>query len=76
VTLERFRRGNHSVKLNFGDCLNHAVARLAAEPLLFVGERLPRPTSSPPEPLAEGSPVGLSFSLQYLISTPTRPLMR
>lgn len=34
----RFGRGRHPAGLNFGDCLTYAVARLAAEPLLFVGD--------------------------------------
>lgn len=34
----RFRRGRHRAGLNFGDCLTYAVARLANEPLLFVGD--------------------------------------
>lgn len=34
----RFGRGRHEAKLNFGDCLTYAVARLANEPLLFVGD--------------------------------------
>ena len=38
VAFERFGRGNHPAKLNFGDCLSYAVATLAAEPLLFVGD--------------------------------------
>ena len=33
----RFGRGRHPAALNFGDCLTYAVARLANEPLLFVG---------------------------------------
>lgn len=33
----RFGRGRHPARLNFGDCLTYAVARLAREPLLFVG---------------------------------------
>ena len=40
VAFERFGRGNHAAKLTFGDCLSYAVARLAAEPLLFVGDSL------------------------------------
>lgn len=35
---QRFGRGRHVAKLNFGDCLTYAVARLAGEPLLFVGD--------------------------------------
>ena len=38
VAFERFGRGNHPARLNFGDCMSYAVARLAAEPLLFVGD--------------------------------------
>ncbi len=34
----RYGRGRHPAALNFGDCLTYAVARLAAQPLLFVGE--------------------------------------
>ena len=34
----RFGRGRHRAALNFGDCLTYAVASLAAEPLLAVGE--------------------------------------
>jgi ribonuclease VapC len=34
----RFGRGRHRARLNFGDCLTYAVARLANEPLLFVGD--------------------------------------
>lgn len=34
----RFGRGRHRAGLNFGDCLTYAVASLADEPLLFVGD--------------------------------------
>jgi ribonuclease VapC len=34
----RFGRGRHPARLNFGDCLTYAVARLAHEPLLYVGD--------------------------------------
>jgi ribonuclease VapC len=33
----RFGKGRHAAGLNFGDCLTYAVARLAEQPLLFVG---------------------------------------
>lgn len=33
----RFGKGRHAAGLNFGDCLTYAVARLAGQPLLFVG---------------------------------------
>ena len=38
----RFGRGRHPAALNFGDCLSYAVARLAGEPLLCVGEDFTR----------------------------------
>ena len=38
----RFGRGRHKARLNFGDCLTYAVARLANEPLLFVGDDFPQ----------------------------------
>jgi ribonuclease VapC len=34
----RYGRGRHQAALNFGDCLSYAVAKLADQPLLFVGE--------------------------------------
>jgi ribonuclease VapC len=34
----RFGRGRHPAALNFGDCLSYAVAKLAEQPLLFVGD--------------------------------------
>jgi ribonuclease VapC len=37
----RFGRGRHKARLNFGDCLTYAVARLANEPLLSVGNDFP-----------------------------------
>ncbi|MGC8509811.1 MAG: type II toxin-antitoxin system VapC family toxin [Acidimicrobiales bacterium] len=37
VAYRRFGRGRHRANLNFGDCLSYAVARLAHEPLLFIG---------------------------------------
>ena len=38
----RFGKGRHPAALNFGDCLSYAVASLADEPLLFVGEDFAR----------------------------------
>jgi len=38
----RYGKGRHPAALNFGDCLSYAVARLAGEPLLFVGEDFAR----------------------------------
>jgi ribonuclease VapC len=34
----RFGKGNHPARLNFGDCMSYATARLADEPLLYVGD--------------------------------------
>jgi len=33
----RFGRRRHPASLNFGDCMTYATAKLAAKPLLFVG---------------------------------------
>jgi ribonuclease VapC len=34
----RFGKGRHAAGLNFGDCLTYAVAQLASQPLLYVGD--------------------------------------
>lgn len=33
----KFGKGNHSAKLNFGDCCSYALAKSSGEPLLFKG---------------------------------------
>lgn len=38
----RFGKGHHPAALNYGDCMAYATARLAARPLLFVGEDFAR----------------------------------
>jgi ribonuclease VapC len=38
LAYDRYGRGRHKANLNFGDCLSYAVARLAGDELLFVGE--------------------------------------
>ncbi len=38
----RFGKGRHPAALNFGDCMTYAVARLAGEPLLCVGDDFAR----------------------------------
>lgn len=38
----RYGRGRHQARLNFGDCLAYAVAKLAREPLLCTGDDFPR----------------------------------
>lgn len=34
----KYGKGRHPAKLNFGDCLTYAVAKLASMPLLFKGD--------------------------------------
>lgn len=34
----RFGKGRHPAALNFGDCMTYAVAQLAGDPLLFIGD--------------------------------------
>ncbi len=33
----RFGKGRHPAALNFGDCMTYAIAKVADQPLLFVG---------------------------------------
>ena len=35
---KRFGKGKHPARLNLGDCMSYATAKLANEPLLFVGD--------------------------------------
>lgn len=35
---DHFGRGRHAAALNFGDCLAYAVAKLAGQPLLYLGD--------------------------------------
>ena len=35
---QRYGKGNHPARLNFGDCMSYATAKLAGEPLLYVGD--------------------------------------
>lgn len=37
----RFGKGRHPAALNFGDCLSYAMAVVAREPLLAVGDDFP-----------------------------------
>ncbi len=43
----RYGRGRHLAALNFGDCMTYAVARMAAAPLLFVGNDFTRTDLEP-----------------------------
>jgi ribonuclease VapC len=38
---DQFGRGHHQAKLNFGDCMSYAVAKLRNVPLLFKGDDFP-----------------------------------
>lgn len=38
----RYGKGRHRAALSFGDCMTYAVARLAGQPLLCVGDDFPR----------------------------------
>ncbi len=42
VAFGRFGKGRHAARLNFGDCLTYAAARLAGQRLLCVGDDFPR----------------------------------
>ena len=35
---QKYGKGNHPARLNFGDCLTYAIAKLSNLPLLFVGD--------------------------------------
>lgn len=38
----RYGKGRHPAALNFGDCLTYAVARVAGDPLLCIGDDFPQ----------------------------------
>jgi ribonuclease VapC len=38
----KYGKGRHPASLNFGDCLSYAVTKLAAMPLLYVGDDFPQ----------------------------------
>ena len=38
----RYGRGRHAAALNFGDCLSYAIAVVAGEPLLCIGDDFPQ----------------------------------
>jgi ribonuclease VapC len=41
AAFDRFGRGRHRAKLNFGDCMSYAVAKFHDVPLLFKGDDFP-----------------------------------
>ena len=54
-----YGKGRHRAGLNFGDCMTFAVARLAGEPLLCLGDDFPTTDlasrSAPKAPTARGT---------------------
>lgn len=38
IAFQKYGRGIHPAKLNFGDCISYAVAKELGEPLLYKGE--------------------------------------
>ncbi|MET0557947.1 MAG: type II toxin-antitoxin system VapC family toxin [Solirubrobacterales bacterium] len=43
----RFGKGRHPARLNYGDCMTYATARVASEPLLFLGNDFSRTDLTP-----------------------------
>lgn len=43
----RYGKGRHPAALNYGDCMAYASARVAGEPLLFVGNDFARTDIAP-----------------------------
>jgi len=41
TAFDRYGRGYHRAKLNFGDCMSYAVAKYHDAPLLFKGDDFP-----------------------------------
>ena len=39
---ERYGKGRHPARLNFGDCMSYAVAHIARQPLLYAGNDFAR----------------------------------
>lgn len=42
VAFQRFGRGRHTARLNFGDCFSYALAKDTGQPLLFKGNDFSR----------------------------------
>lgn len=38
----RFGKGRHPAALNFGDCMSYAIAKVAGQPLLCIGNDFPQ----------------------------------
>ncbi len=46
----RYGKGRHPARLNYGDCMTYATARLAERPLLYVGEDFAKTDLAPAVP--------------------------
>ena len=44
---QRYGKGRHPAALNMGDCFSYAIARVAGQPLLFVGDDFPKTDITP-----------------------------
>src|ERR1700722_13314650 len=38
AAFHRYGKGRHPARLNFGDCMSYAAARVSRQPLLFTGD--------------------------------------
>jgi ribonuclease VapC len=47
ATFTRYGKGRHPARLNLGDCMTYATARVAGQPLLFVGSDFARTDIAP-----------------------------
>ena len=43
----RYGKGRHRARLNYGDCMTYATARVADQPLLFIGDDFARTDIAP-----------------------------
>jgi ribonuclease VapC len=43
----RFGKGRHPARLNYGDCMAYATAKVADQPLLFIGKDFARTDIAP-----------------------------
>ncbi|MBZ0228407.1 MAG: type II toxin-antitoxin system VapC family toxin [Bauldia sp.] len=50
LAFDRFGKGRHRAKLNFGDCIAYAVAKLYDVPLLYKGDDFSRTDITPAFP--------------------------
>jgi ribonuclease VapC len=54
----RYGKGRHPASLNFGDCMTYATSKLAAAPLLFVGEDFAKTDLEPVRPATPSTAPG------------------